>query len=257
MAKEVLVLQSDKPPPRAAWRRRCLASVERWAEASSYSYRFIGDELFAPISPDLRRACRDVVLPMTDIGRLLWLERLLAEGWERVIWMDADILIFDPSLDIYDECVGREIWISYGLTTGFRAAESVNNCVLSVVKGSQMLPRLLHATLAAAASFNAPPHPRALGPDLFRQVHAKTPLPVARDIAMASPPMMRGLAEGDRAPLAAHHSVWAGPVRAVNLCGSLIDDDGRALQVVDRLLRNPGEISPDAPPPTVEIISFA
>lgn len=256
MAKQVLVLQSDKPPPRAAWRQACLASVRSWAAAQGYEYRFLGDELFDPIPEDARRACRGVVLPMTDIGRLLWLRALLDDGWDRVIWLDADILIFDPALSIEAEAVGREIWISKGLKDGFRAAESVNNCVLSMATGSPLLGRLLDATMAEAAMFDAPPHPRTLGPDLFRRLDAETPLPVASDIAMASPPMVAGLANGDPAALAAHHAVWRGPVRAANLCGSLIQDDDLALRAVERLLETPAAFSPDAPPPFVEVIRF-
>lgn len=253
----VLVLQSDKPPPRAAWRRRCLASVQSWAAGQGYAYRFLGDELFDPIPADVRLACRGVVLPLTDIGRLLWLQKLLDEGWDRVIWLDADILIFDPALRIEAEAVGREIWISKGLSEGFRAADSVNNCVLSMSAGSPLLPRLVSATLAEVAGFDAPPYPRALGPDLFRRLHAAAPLPTTADIAMASPLMIRALATGDPGPLAAHRAIWDGPVRAANLCGSLIEDDDLALQAVQRLLQTPAAFAPDMPPPPVEVIRFA
>ncbi len=256
MVKRVLVLQSDKPPPRAAWRAQCLASVRSWAAAQGYDYRFLGDELFEPIPEDVRRACQGVVLPLTDIGRLLWLQKLLTEGWDRVIWLDADILIFDPALRIEAEAVGREVWISKGLRDGFRAAESVNNCVLSMSAGSSLLERLLDATMAEAAAFRAPPHPRTLGPDLFRRLHAAQPLPTAPDIAMASPPMIAGLAAGDPASLAAHRTVWKGLVRAANLCGSLIEDDDLALQAVDRLLQAPDAFAPNASPAPVEIIRF-
>ncbi len=255
--EKVLVLQSDKPPPRPEWRRRCLTSVEDWAAAQGYAYRLIGDELFDPIPEDLRKACAGVLLPLTDIGRLLWLQKLLQEGWERAIWLDADILIFDASMRITGEAVGREIWISKGRETGFRAAESVNNCVLSVSAQSALRRRLLEATLAKAASFRAPPHPRALGPDLFRRLHAADPLPVVPDIAMTSPIMLAALANGDAAPLAAHRSVWAGPVRAANLCGSLVEDDEQAGRAVQRLLESPGAFSPAMVEPPVEWIRFA
>lgn len=256
MVKRVLVLQSDKPPPRAAWRRLCLASARSWAAGQGYGYRFLGDELFDPIPENVRLACQDVVLPLTDIGRLLWLQKLLEEGWNRVIWLDADILIFGPDLRIEAEAVGREVWISKGLKEGFRAAESVNNCVLSMTAKSPLLARLLDATLSEAATFRAPPHPRTLGPDLFRRLHRAQPLPVAADIAMASPPMIASFADGDPAALAAHHSVWKEPVRAANLCGSLIEDDDLALKAVERLLEAPTAFTPDAPPPSVEVIRF-
>ncbi len=257
MAKRVLVLQSYKPPPWAEWRRLCINSVQEWAATKSYTYRFIGDELFAPIPEQLMSNCQGVLLPLTDIGRLLWLQKLLIEGWDRVIWLDADILIFDPPLDIGADVVGREVWISKGLQDGFRAASSVNNCVVSVTKDSGLLDELLNATLSEAKNFSDPPHPRALGPDLLRRLDAETPLAVAPDIAMASPILVNALACNDPAPLSAHHSVWGGPVRAVNLCGSLIKDEDVALEAVISLLEAPARFSPRDKAAAVEIVHFA
>ena len=94
MSKGTLILQSFTPPPWPAWRRRCIRSVERWAAGKGCTHRFIGDELFDPIPPAAREGCKGARLPLADIGRLMWLERLLAVGWRRVIWLDADILIF-------------------------------------------------------------------------------------------------------------------------------------------------------------------
>lgn len=257
IGEKVLVLQSYGPPPWASWRRRCVASVRDWAAARGYAYRFLGDELFEPIPNDLKRACRGILLPLTDIGRLLWIKDLLAETWNRVIWLDADILIFDAALRIDRECVGREVWLSKGLESGFRAAESVNNCVLSLSSEGALLDRLLSATLEDAASFIAPPHPRALGPDLFRRLHASAPLPVTPSIAMASPLMLTALADGDPAPLAAHLSVFGDEARAANLCGSLIEDEDMAAYAVEKLIANPSIFAPNDPPPPVEVIYFS
>lgn len=257
MAKRVLVLQSYKPPPWAEWRRLCLGSVRSWATAQGYAYRFIGDELFDPIPEDIRSACAGVLLPLTDIGRLLWLQKLLTDGWDRVIWLDADILIFDSTLRIDAETVGREVWISKGVRTGYRAAKSINNCVISTTTQSALLERLLRATNEAVAGFQKPPHPRTLGPDLFRRLHAVEPLPVASDIAMASPIMIKSLAAGDPSPLAAHHAIWGGPVRAANLCGSLVEDDELALRAVARLLDTADAFAPNVPVPPIEVVRFA
>ena len=256
MSKQVLILQSYKSRPWAEWRTLCHASVRSWAATQGYGYRFIGDELFDLIPDNVRLACRDVILPMTDVGRLLWLERLLAEGWARVIWLDSDILIFNPALRIEAECVGREVWISKGLREGFRAAESVNNCMLSIEAGSKLLPRILKETFATMAGFGKPPHPRSLGPDLLRRLHKQDALPVAPDIAMASPEIISALADGCPMALAAHHSVWCGPVRAANLCVSLTRDDDQALRAAKRLLEAPSAFMPDLEPPLVERICF-
>ncbi len=256
MSKRVMVLQSYKSPPWAEWRSLCHSSVRTWSAAQGYTYRFIGDELFDSIPGEARLGCHNVILPLTDIGRLLWLEKLLAEGWDRMIWLDSDVLIFDQTLRIEAEAVGREVWIAKGLREGFRAVQSVNNCILSIDAGSSLLPRMLKETLATAKGLSKPPHPRTLGPDLLCRLHRDKTLPTAPDIAMASPAIIDALAVGDTPPLAAHHSVWNGTVRAANLCVSLTGDDDQALLAVQRLLDTPSAFAPEGKPPPVERIQL-
>ena len=256
MVSDVLVLQSYKPRPWPAWREACTDSVATWAAAQGYAYRLLGDELFDPIPDAVRRGCAGVLLPLTDLGRLFWMRDLLNEGWSRVIWLDADILIFDPAFQINDEGVGREIWITRGLKEGFRAVESVNNCGLSFQRGSADLGRCLDASVAAAKAFRTPPHPRRLGPDLFRTLHRDSALPIIDGLAMLSPLMLTAIAQDDPAPMRAHQAVLRGPVHAANLCGSMIADEDMALRVTNRLLADPTIISPSGEAPIIEEIAF-
>lgn len=249
------MLQSWREWPAGGWRLRCLSSVRRWAAARGHAWRFIGDELFAPVPDAARAGCRGETLPMTDLGRLLWMRRLHDEGWRRVIWLDADILVIDPALAVEGEGIGREAWIARGAAGGFRAVKGVNNCALSFAAGSPLLARYLGAALDAAAGFTRRPHPRALGPDLLLRLHRRAAFPLFDDIAMLSPLVGEGLAKGDGRAAAAHAAVWGGPVRAANLCGSL-----GAYAVLDRaaaaLERRSGP-KPPAAAPDVEIMTEA
>lgn len=249
-----LALQSlhDGAP---GWLGRCLGSVRDWAAAQGHAYRFIGDELFDPIPQPARAACRGATLPLTDLGRLLWMRRLHEEGWDRVIWLDADVLVLDPTLRIDGEGVGREAWISRAPGGGFRALPGVNNCAMSFAAGSPLLARYLAAALEAAEGLTAAPHPRALGPDLLLRLHRAAPFPLIPDIAMLSPLVLGALDAGDPAPAAAHDAVWAGPVRAANLCGSLADHRAMA-RIVERLAAAPGLLRPGGAA-TVEIVTEA
>jgi hypothetical protein len=94
-----LVYQSHAPRV-PVWIRQCTASVSHWAEANGFSYRLLGEELFADIPVQISVKAQSL-LPMTDLGRLLWAERLL-ESWDRVIWVDADVLVFDPPRFVLD-----------------------------------------------------------------------------------------------------------------------------------------------------------
>lgn len=256
MVNDVLVLQSYKPRPWPVWREACADSVATWAAAQGYAYRLLGEELFDLIPDAVRHRCAGVLLPLTDLGRLFWMRDLLNGGWSRVIWLDADILIFDPSFQINGEGVGREVWITRGLKEGFRAVETVNNCGLSFQMGSADLGRCLDASVAAAMAFRSPPHPRRLGPDLFRTLHREKAFPIIDGLAMLSPLMLAGIAQDDPAPLRGHQAVWCGPIHAANLCGSMIADEDLALRVTNRLVADPTIIRPSGDAPIIEEIAF-
>ena len=89
-----LIFQSHAPKP-PYWIERCTATVREWTAAKGYDYRLIGDELFEGTPPAIARKAPSV-LPLTDLGRLLWTQRYLKEGYERVAWIDSDVVIFDP-----------------------------------------------------------------------------------------------------------------------------------------------------------------
>ena len=74
-----LIIQSHRDPLPQAWLQSCLDSVAGWAVARDYDYRFIGDEIFAPLDPELRdKTCSQRVIA-SDLARLVSLQQGLAE----------------------------------------------------------------------------------------------------------------------------------------------------------------------------------
>ena len=55
----VLVIQSHRDPLPHPWLHECLHSVRHWASLKGYDYRFLGDELFAPLSAEIVRRTRE------------------------------------------------------------------------------------------------------------------------------------------------------------------------------------------------------
>src|SRR3712207_5158733 len=113
MAPKTLVFQSYRTDAVPLWLERCLASVRHWSELQGFGYRLLGDELFdiLPAGVDLRSAPQG--LAATDLARLLWCRRFLDEGFARVVWADADILVLSAGAFTLPDApylLCRELW---------------------------------------------------------------------------------------------------------------------------------------------------
>jgi hypothetical protein len=225
-----LVVQSS-PARVQAWVERCMASVRGWASARGYEYEHLGDELLDLAPGWVHDAAGSSLLPVTDVARLELIRRRLAEGRSRVVWLDADVCVFDPPcIDLEsdaDVAVCVERWVTGAPGGGLQAAPCVNNAALSV----RQVDALLEATLARARAGDAL-GARALGPDLLTPMHRAAPFGEITGISVASPHVVRG------APAAWDVLVgslpW--PVGALNLCWSMAADDGGVDRFVDALL---------------------
>ena len=122
---------------------RCLASVEDWARLRGYAYRFVDDSLFDEVPAWFRDKVAGDLLPMSDLARLLRLQRLIDDGCDRVIWLDADVLVFDPDrfiIDVLSEyAVGREVWVRRGGRDRLLVTEGLHNAAMVFCRANSFL----------------------------------------------------------------------------------------------------------------------
>ena len=224
MPRDTLVLQSYRTTAVPEWIGECLASVRGWAEGGDYGYRLLGDELFELIPPELVALGAPPALPATDLARLRWCRRLLREGWERVIWLDADIFVADPEsfrVDAQEPArLCREFW-TWREGRQLHARRAVTNCAMSFVRGAAFLDRYIALCEELARTSEGPLHRLALGPALLTRLDREAPLPQIGTVATLSPLLIAALRRRDRALLALFLRHWGGPVHAVHLCRSL------------------------------------
>ncbi|MBB5684348.1 hypothetical protein [Sphingobium boeckii] len=236
MAGGTLIFQSCDPAAAPAWVARCVESVRNWAETKGYSHRLLGNELFDPLPPDFASACADRKLPMSDLARLLWCRRFLAEGWDQIVWIDSDVLVLDPAafaVDLLDhEMLCRELWL-WRADGEIRARWAVNNCVMAWRPGSAVLPYYIHACAVLAAAEDGP-GTLGLGPAFLTRLNAAAPLPTVDTVMTLSPLLMEAILSGDHTLLANARTLWNAPVYAVHLCGSLSGEGGPMLNPVQR-----------------------
>jgi len=217
-----LVLQSHRRPLPFAWLERCLDSVATWARAQGLERRFVDDELFDLVPADLMAKCAERRVVATDLARLAWLDRALEQGYEPVVWIEADVLVFDPDgLQVGDTscAVGRETWVE-GTARAPRVRRHVQNAWLMFRRSNPLLAFYRYTAERMVRVHEGPMVPQLIGPKLLTALHNLAGFPVREAVDMLSPAVLGDVARGGgpfRDALVSHREVR---LAAVNLGGS-------------------------------------
>ncbi len=236
---KTLVIQSHRDPLPFAWLQRCLDSVADWAQHNDYDYRYLGDGIFDPLAQDLLEKTHSQRVIASDLARLVSLQQGLAEGYECVVWCDADFLIFNPAAFVLPPvayALGREVWVQRDRQQKLRAFVKVHNALLMFRSGNPFLDfyretaeRLLRQNKGTMA-------PQFIGPKWLTAVHNIALCPVMENAAMLSPLVMRDcLAGGGEAlELFRRKSAYIGA--GANLSSSLTEREGLGDAEMDQLI---------------------
>ena len=224
-----LILQSHRDPLPLVWLQSCLDSVVSWAEARDYDYRFIGDEIFAPLDSELLDKTRSQWVIASDLARLISLQQGFAEGYDCVVWCDADFLIFNPDdflLPDFEYALGREVWIQADARKGLRAFVKVHNAFLMFRKGNSFLD-FYRATAERLLRLNqGSMPPQFIGPKWLTALHNIALCPVLESAAMLSPLVMRDCIAGQGDALTLFRQKSGVAPSAANLSSSLTEREG-------------------------------
>ncbi len=146
-----LVIQSHRQPLPYSWLAPCVDSVQSWAKQQNYDYQFIDDALFDTLPPWVLEKTSAQKVIASDLARLKCLQQFLTAGYQRVVWLDADFLVFAPDNFQLPEssqlteryALGREIWVqpkpdeqkaeqepAKNKATKFKAYKKVHNAFL-------------------------------------------------------------------------------------------------------------------------------
>ena len=224
-----LVIQSHRDPLPFEWLRLCLDSVTSWAQDNRFEIRFIGDELFDLVEPDLFEKIGAQTVIASDLARLKILQQGLVEGFDRVIWCDADFLIFDPAqflLPDTDFAVGRELWVQRDNSAKLRTYKKVHNAFLMFRRGNHFLDFYCDAAERLLRLNQGRMAPQFIGPKLLTALHNIIQCPVMEAAGMLSPLVMRDLIEGQGAALSLLRQQSPSALAGVNLSSSLTEGEG-------------------------------
>lgn len=235
-----IIIQSHAPnvPDIVA---RGTETVRALARAHGFEYAFKHDDLFDLIPEAVIDAAGPRKQMAADIARLVWIKSLLDDGWDRVIWLDADVHVFRPDrLSVETPSgftFGREHWVQPDKTGRLKLYNNVHNAFLVFTPEGRATLDFYHEQ-AERILLQAGPDvpPQLVGPKLLTALNNVVGFPLNASVGMASPRVIEDLSNGGGAAwelmLAAHGDDLA----AVNLSTSLLNTTTDGVEVTAALL---------------------
>ncbi len=198
-----------------------------------YDYRFVGDEIFEHVPDWYREKTRAYPQIATDLGRLELISEALEEGYQRVCWLDADVLIFNPAafvITLTDGfALGREYWVQHTKNCNLKLYRNVHNAYCVFCQDNDFLDFYRYACKSVISRIQTGPDkrlvPQIVGPKMLSSLHNMIGFNLLDGIAMASPAILHDLAS----PVE-HYETKAlnmlvqaseAPIYGFNMCASL------------------------------------
>ena len=235
---KTVVFQSFRTSNVPDWLARCLQSVREWASIQGFDYRFVDDRLFEYAPDWYRQRVKNHVLPVSDLARLVLARELLGQGYQRAIWMDADVLVFAPErlrIEISREyAFCREVWTFLGDNGHPHFKVGVNNAVCVFVQPNSLLDFYIHACQSLMS--NKPkPDQLSVGTHFLTELDKLMCLPQIMDVGLFSPLLMADIARGTTKYLKAYLAYHGSRLHAANLCLSWGGQTYDGIEVGDQL----------------------
>ena len=183
----------------------------------------------------------------TDIARLYAIQDGLKQ-FDRVLWLDADFLIFAPDDFLLPDqaqmpegyMLGREVWVqaSAERPNKLKANVKVHNAFLLFDRRNSFLDFYLEHAERLVNKCEGPMPPQFVGPKLLTALHNTVVCPVLETAGMLSPLVIDDLLadNGQCCALNLMTKRSPHPIAAANLCHSLSSQNNRSEQEMLRLV---------------------
>ena len=245
---KTLVLQSFRSHDVPAWIERCLASAKAWSDLRGYDHLLTDDSAFELCGTDYLARVDGNLRSITNLCRLELSRRAHNQGYDRTVWLDADILVFDPAAFSVDGvrryAFSRETWVELRAPPSrWRAFSAANNCAFVCLRGEPDLDFLIDATRHIARHREIRTNYQ-VGGDLIKGLRASLDYELLQSVGMLSNYIVLALASNHVELLQAQARFHGAPIFAANLCASgnyaPQVSEPRALAAIDVLERSKG-----------------
>lgn len=236
---QTLVIQSHRSPLPYPWIEQCLSSVRQWCDLNQYEYRFLGDELFKALPPEVQAVTSDKPVIASDLARLYAIQNALYDGHDRVIWLDADLLIFHQERFILSDStysVGREIWVQKTDAGRLKIYKKVHNAFLMFHKGNSFLDFYIETAERLLLSNTGGIPAQFIGPKLLTALHNIAVLPVMELAGMLSPLVIHDIVNNGGPALDLFRQNSSQPIYGANLCISSCERSEVSNEMMSQLI---------------------
>ena len=243
-----LVIQSFRTEGVPPWISRCLDSVKSWAALRNFDYYLSDDSSFELCGPEYLAKVGRNMRAITNLSRLELAKDAHLRGYDRTIWLDADVLVFHPALFTIDleerYAFARETWVApQGDRWAFQS--HVNNCAFVCMRDEPDLDALIRLVRHIGVhrqidkSFQT-------GTYLLTGLQRSLAFEMLDNVGMFSNHVVLALVHNRERALATQAIGHQTPVFAANLCASereaLRVSESEAEVAIDRLLETRGAI---------------
>jgi hypothetical protein len=234
-----LVIQSFRDHDVPEWLEKCMNSVQEWSRQIGFSYKKLGDEFFQLAPQWYRNKAGSLITVITDLTRLIAMQENLRQGYDRCIWVDADVLIFERfGFQIADElsfAFSREVIVARDENGRLTHFDRVNNSVCCFTQNSiDILTELIAECLAVVHQKKALGFADA-GTELLTLKSQTHQLPVLKNTGLLNPLMLIAICEKDRQALHFYMQKCGEPIFAANLCHSFSEKGIHHKKIADRV----------------------
>ncbi len=230
-AGATLVVQAYEAGATPGWIDRCMRSVREWAASRGYDYAFT--DRFFGLAPDwFRIRCGPQLGPLTDVARLVLMQSGFARGYRRVVWCDADLVVFDPDALALPDADGLTAIDEVSVGTGpdgslMVSPRMVNGALLAATRDAEVFLRYFDEVLRVVREHPPGPVPRTVaGPMLLTRIARRLPVATLPNVGLFTPGILLELAQGGTVLPGAYMRHFGHAVAAANLCHFARQENG-------------------------------
>jgi hypothetical protein len=218
-----IVFQSFRTRDVPRYITACLTSVRTWAQGAGYTYQFLDDRFLDLVPSWYRQKAGPFLCVVADLARLLQARNLLSQGFEQVIWMDADLIVFAPDRLRLPQTRGfqycRETWLCRTPEGALFPVHKINNSVCTFGPDSLgHLDTYIDQCLAWVRDSPGLSSGLEVGTNLLSQ--SQSLFENIRNIGIISPILLEAILRDEQDVLARYSAWHGGPVFAANLCNA-------------------------------------
>jgi hypothetical protein len=236
MPSDTVVFQSFRTHDVPAWITRSMETARAWADLRGFDYQFLDDRFFDRI-PDRYRARTENKVILSDLARLLVSRELLGGGYQRVVWVDADVAVFDPQAWVLPTesrfyfC--HELW-PIPMPDGLKLEIRANNAVMVFSRANSFLDFYIDSCCRILDT-DEPLKSWHLGVRFLTAIRNVCPLPVLTNVGMIGADLLRDMVAGPKLMTAAYIKSMSVPLVAANMCASALGASGDGFTVTEEV----------------------